>query len=124
MEADHQSQSTAANRIFVSLTPALAAAPPLAAGLILRLWLLSRFFAVNGDALIYGELANPTEYGADFYDITQGDSHCVTGWKPRTLPIQVRRFRDILFTGFGEGSIIGAEVFSSSRSLTFARAAG
>ncbi|MGA2966150.1 MAG: S53 family peptidase [Terriglobales bacterium] len=29
---------------------------------------------------IYGELANPTEYGADFYDITQGDARCVTGW--------------------------------------------
>lgn len=29
---------------------------------------------------IYGELANPTEYKADFNDITQGDSHCAAGW--------------------------------------------
>jgi kumamolisin len=29
---------------------------------------------------IYGELANPTEYKADFYDITQGDSRCKVGW--------------------------------------------
>lgn len=29
---------------------------------------------------IYGELANPTEYSADFNDITQGDSRCKTGW--------------------------------------------
>jgi kumamolisin len=29
---------------------------------------------------IYGELANPTEYAADFNDITQGDSRCKVGW--------------------------------------------
>jgi kumamolisin len=29
---------------------------------------------------IYGELANPTEYKADFNDITQGDSRCKTGF--------------------------------------------
>jgi kumamolisin len=29
---------------------------------------------------IYGELANPTEYKADFNDITQGDSRCTVGW--------------------------------------------
>lgn len=29
---------------------------------------------------IYSELANPTEYKADFNDITQGDSHCKIGW--------------------------------------------
>ena len=29
---------------------------------------------------IYGELANPTEYEADFYDITQGASQCMVGW--------------------------------------------
>jgi subtilase family serine protease len=31
-------------------------------------------------AWIYGELANPTEYEADFYDITQGASQCMVGW--------------------------------------------
>ena len=29
---------------------------------------------------IYGELANPGEYAADFYDITQGASQCTVGW--------------------------------------------
>ena len=29
---------------------------------------------------IYGELANPAEYKADFNDITQGDSRCKVGW--------------------------------------------
>jgi kumamolisin len=29
---------------------------------------------------MYGELANPTEYKADFNDITQGDPACVTAW--------------------------------------------
>jgi kumamolisin len=33
---------------------------------------------------IYSELANPTEYKADFNDITQGDSRCVVGWDPCT----------------------------------------
>ena len=30
--------------------------------------------------MMYNEFANPTEYAADFYDITQGDSECVVGW--------------------------------------------
>jgi kumamolisin len=30
--------------------------------------------------LIYGELANPTEYKADFNDITQGDTRCKVGF--------------------------------------------
>jgi subtilase family serine protease len=29
---------------------------------------------------IYGELANPTEYADDFFDITKGASECVVGW--------------------------------------------
>jgi subtilase family serine protease len=29
---------------------------------------------------MYSELANPTEYAADFYDITQGSSQCKVGW--------------------------------------------
>jgi len=29
---------------------------------------------------IYGELANPAEYSADFNDITQGDKRCMVGW--------------------------------------------
>jgi len=30
--------------------------------------------------MMYNELANPTEYKADFNDITQGDPHCKVGW--------------------------------------------
>ncbi len=30
--------------------------------------------------MMYGELANPTEYEADFFDITQGASQCKVGW--------------------------------------------
>ncbi|MGD0417942.1 MAG: S8 family serine peptidase [Terriglobales bacterium] len=30
--------------------------------------------------MIYNELANPTEYAADFYDITQGAPQCAVGW--------------------------------------------
>jgi subtilase family serine protease len=30
--------------------------------------------------LMYNELANPTEYAADFFDITQGDSRCTVGF--------------------------------------------
>ena len=36
---------------------ALPAALPLAAGLVLRLWMLKSLFQVNGDMLIYGDLA-------------------------------------------------------------------
>jgi subtilase family serine protease len=30
--------------------------------------------------MMYNEYANPTEYAADFFDITQGSSQCKTGW--------------------------------------------
>jgi hypothetical protein len=30
--------------------------------------------------MMYNELANPKEYAADFFDITEGDSHCTVGW--------------------------------------------
>jgi hypothetical protein len=29
---------------------------------------------------MYNELANPAEYAADFYDITQGAAQCTVGW--------------------------------------------
>lgn len=34
----------------------------------------------NELTMLYNELADPTEYKADFNDITQGDSHCKVGW--------------------------------------------
>jgi len=36
--------------------------------------------SLNELTWIYGELTNPTEYKADFNDITQGDSRCAVGW--------------------------------------------
>ncbi len=30
--------------------------------------------------MMYNELANATEYKADFYDITQGDARCKVGF--------------------------------------------
>jgi kumamolisin len=30
--------------------------------------------------MLYNDLANPTEYAADFYDVTQGDSRCTVGF--------------------------------------------
>ncbi len=62
MEAAHESQLTElrpeeAQR--AARTPTvLPVAVPLAAGLILRLWMLKALFEVNGDSLIYGGLAN------------------------------------------------------------------
>jgi kumamolisin len=36
--------------------------------------------SVNELTWIYGELANPAEYSADFNDVTQGDKRCMVGW--------------------------------------------
>lgn len=36
--------------------------------------------SVDELTMFYDELANPTEYKADFYDITLGDSRCAKGW--------------------------------------------
>ena len=39
-----------------------------------------RISSVDELTWMYGELANPTEYKADFNDITQGDSRCLVGF--------------------------------------------
>ncbi|MGA2671781.1 MAG: glycosyltransferase family 39 protein [Terracidiphilus sp.] len=57
MEAASESQLTARGRSFAGLRRALPVLPALAAGLVLRLWMLKEFFQVNGDTLIYGGLA-------------------------------------------------------------------
>ncbi|MGB9195655.1 MAG: hypothetical protein WCB53_01885, partial [Terriglobales bacterium] len=36
--------------------------------------------SVDELTMMYGELANPTEYAAYFNDITQGASQCAVGW--------------------------------------------
>ncbi|MGD0680970.1 MAG: hypothetical protein ABR990_02875 [Terracidiphilus sp.] len=57
MEADPKSQSTACCRIRIPLAGALSVLLALASGLALRLWMLKQFFNLNGDPLIYGDLA-------------------------------------------------------------------
>jgi hypothetical protein len=69
MEADPESQSTPVHRadtnaysgppsrIDEPLRRTLPTALALVAGLVLRLWMLGKFFQVNGDALIYGGIA-------------------------------------------------------------------
>jgi hypothetical protein len=61
MEAADQSQSSRPGPIAATKRPGLRAlltwAPALAAGLVLRLWMLKDLFQVNGDPEIYGELA-------------------------------------------------------------------
>jgi hypothetical protein len=57
MEATRESQWTAHERRSDRVRAALPALTALAAGLVLRLWLLKKLFEVNGDALIYGGVA-------------------------------------------------------------------
>lgn len=57
MEAARESQLTAWMRAWARLRRALPVALPLGAGLGLRLWMLRELFDVNGDMLIYGDLA-------------------------------------------------------------------
>ncbi|HZL49802.1 MAG TPA: glycosyltransferase family 39 protein [Terracidiphilus sp.] len=67
MEGTPQSQSTPQRRIrsqpVGGVSFALAAVPALAAGLVLRLWMLKVLFIVNGDALVYGGLAKTLLHG-------------------------------------------------------------
>jgi hypothetical protein len=57
MEADRQSQFAAPPPVSGRGWAVLSVALALAAGLALRLWMMNQFFAVNGDSLLYGELA-------------------------------------------------------------------
>jgi hypothetical protein len=57
MEAASPSQSKTWCGIPVRALPRLSVTLALALGLGLRLWMLKRFFLVNGDALVYGGLA-------------------------------------------------------------------
>jgi hypothetical protein len=55
MEASRESQSM--RREGWHLRSALSVTLALSAGLVLRLWMLAKFFYVNGDMLVYGDLA-------------------------------------------------------------------
>jgi hypothetical protein len=56
MEAAHESQSRVWSPVRFPLAPALSVMLALAAGLLLRLWMLKHFFELYGDPLIYGAL--------------------------------------------------------------------
>jgi hypothetical protein len=61
MEAAAESQLNALRRAIAGVRgpvrAALPAVPPLALGLVLRLWMFKELFQVNGDTLVYGGLA-------------------------------------------------------------------
>jgi len=57
MEAACESQLAAWRRKLLRALPRLSVVLALAAGLALRLWMLKRYFLVDVDSLIYGELA-------------------------------------------------------------------
>jgi hypothetical protein len=57
MEADSASQSENATRRTGRLAPALQMALALASGLLLRLWMVKKYFQVDDDSLIYGGIA-------------------------------------------------------------------
>ena len=73
MEAASESQSTTE---LVRVRLALPAMLALAAGLGLRLWMLRKFFEVNGDSLIYGGLAkNLLLYGRYALTVASGETY-------------------------------------------------
>ncbi|MGC1460582.1 MAG: hypothetical protein WA802_00185, partial [Terracidiphilus sp.] len=64
-----------------AVIPALSLAAALAAGLILRLWMLNDLFQVNGDSLIYGDLAK---------NLLLHGHYAFTGAKAELLPSLIR----------------------------------
>ncbi len=75
MEADGESQLTASTRwAGGNVRRALPVALALGAGLGLRLWMLRNLFDVNGDMLIYGDLAkNLLQHGRFALTLPSGD---------------------------------------------------
>jgi hypothetical protein len=57
MEAAHESQFKVWRQWNGQTPAAVSAALALAAGLALRLWMVAKFFEVNGDSLVYGGIA-------------------------------------------------------------------
>ena len=65
-----------ARQARAALPVALAVALPLAAGLALRLWMLRNVFQVNGDTLVYGDLAkNLLRYGRFALTLPSGNTY-------------------------------------------------
>ena len=57
MKADRLSQSTALPPVATRIAPRVSVALALLAGLALRVWMLKKFFEVNGDSRLYGGMA-------------------------------------------------------------------
>jgi len=76
MKATQQTRSTALSRFPAYDLPALSALLAITAGLALRLWMLKKFFEVNGDSLIYGGLAkNLLLHGQYTLTVASGESY-------------------------------------------------
>jgi hypothetical protein len=76
MEAASLSQTTGRRPVSAWMGPVASVALALAAGLALRLWMLSNFFEVNGDSLVYGELAkNLLQHGQYAQGLPGGELH-------------------------------------------------
>jgi hypothetical protein len=78
MEADYLSQSTApwADRVPVRQRAVIFGIMALAAGAFLRVWMLHKFFEVNGDSQIYGGLAkNLLLHGQYATSVANGGLH-------------------------------------------------
>ena len=97
MEADHHSQSTVWRRSLARVLPGLSVALALAAGLALRLWMLKKYFLVNGDSLIYGDMGK---------NLLLHGQYALTGVGGRLNPTLIRLpgypiFLALCFRGFG-----------------------
>jgi hypothetical protein len=97
MEADSTSQFRTRRWAFIPSAPVLSVSLALAAGLALRLWMLMKYFLVNGDSLIYGEMGK---------NLLLHGQYALTGVGGRLNPTLIRLpgypfFLALCFRGFG-----------------------
>ena len=115
MELASQSQSTAPrpgiSRSEVPLRAKLSLVLALAAGLLLRLWMLKKLFQVVEDTSVYGEIAqNLLWHGS--YALTR--AHGILGSTLIRLP-GYPLFLALCFRIFGSGHYVAADPACSSR---------
>jgi hypothetical protein len=104
MEAAPESQSTASRRIRFPLAAALSVLLALASGLALRLWMLKQFFELEGDPLVYGDLAK---------NLLLHGRYALTGGDGVLIPTLIRLpgyplFLALCFRLFGVGNYVSA----------------
>jgi hypothetical protein len=114
MEAAPKSQSKACCRIRFPLAGALSVLLALASGLALRLWMLKQFFNVNGDPLIYGDLAK---------NLLLHGSYALTGGGGELVPVLMRLpgyplFLALCFRLFGTENYVSAAWMQIGLELT------